>query len=83
MKVLILGGTSPIARLLAIKFASIGARLYIAARDEAEEDEEDGTATTHGRSVTRRCRDARSLEFSSLAGTIYCEVPVASTFCAW
>ncbi len=36
MKVLILGGTSPIARLLAIKFASIGARLYIAARDEAE-----------------------------------------------
>ncbi len=36
MKVLILGGTSPIARLLAIKFASIGAQLYIAARDEAE-----------------------------------------------
>lgn len=36
MKVLILGGTSPIARLLAIKFASIGANLYIAARDERE-----------------------------------------------
>ena len=36
MKVLILGGTSPIARLLAIKFASIGAHLYIASRDEAE-----------------------------------------------
>ncbi len=36
MKVLILGGTSPIARLLAIKFASIGAQLYLAARDEAE-----------------------------------------------
>ncbi len=36
MKVLILGGTSPIARILAIKFASIGAHLFIAARDEAE-----------------------------------------------
>jgi decaprenylphospho-beta-D-erythro-pentofuranosid-2-ulose 2-reductase len=36
VKVLILGGTSPIARLLAIKFASIGAQLFIAARDEAE-----------------------------------------------
>ncbi len=36
MKVLILGGTSPIARLLAVKFASLGAHLYIAARDEAE-----------------------------------------------
>jgi decaprenylphospho-beta-D-erythro-pentofuranosid-2-ulose 2-reductase len=36
VKVLILGGTSPIARLLGIKFASIGAHLYIAARDETE-----------------------------------------------
>lgn len=36
MKVLILGGTSPIARLLAIRFASIGAHLYIASRDETE-----------------------------------------------
>jgi decaprenylphospho-beta-D-erythro-pentofuranosid-2-ulose 2-reductase len=36
VKVLILGGTSPIARLLAIKFASIGAHLYIASRDQAE-----------------------------------------------
>jgi len=36
MKVLILGATSPIARLLAVKFASIGAHLYLAARDEAE-----------------------------------------------
>ncbi len=36
MKVLILGGTSPIARILAIRFASIGAHLYIASRDEAE-----------------------------------------------
>jgi decaprenylphospho-beta-D-erythro-pentofuranosid-2-ulose 2-reductase len=36
VKVLILGATSPIARLLAIKFASIGAHLYIASRDEAE-----------------------------------------------
>jgi decaprenylphospho-beta-D-erythro-pentofuranosid-2-ulose 2-reductase len=36
VKVLILGGTSPIARLLAIKFASIGAHLYIASRDETE-----------------------------------------------
>jgi decaprenylphospho-beta-D-erythro-pentofuranosid-2-ulose 2-reductase len=36
VKVLVLGGTSPIARSLAIKFASIGAHLYIAARDEAE-----------------------------------------------
>ena len=36
MKVLILGATSPIARLLAVKFASIGAHLYLAARDDAE-----------------------------------------------
>jgi short-subunit dehydrogenase len=36
VKVLILGGTSPIARLLAIRFASIGAHLYIASRDETE-----------------------------------------------
>jgi decaprenylphospho-beta-D-erythro-pentofuranosid-2-ulose 2-reductase len=36
VKILILGGTSPIARLLAIKFASIGAHLFIASRDEAE-----------------------------------------------
>jgi short-subunit dehydrogenase len=36
VNILILGGTSPIARLLAIKFASIGAHLYIASRDEAE-----------------------------------------------
>lgn len=36
MKVLILGGTSPIARLLALKFAAMGAHLYIASRDEAE-----------------------------------------------
>jgi decaprenylphospho-beta-D-erythro-pentofuranosid-2-ulose 2-reductase len=36
VKVLVLGATSPIARLLAVKFASIGAHLYIAARDDAE-----------------------------------------------
>jgi decaprenylphospho-beta-D-erythro-pentofuranosid-2-ulose 2-reductase len=36
VKVLILGATSPIARLLAVKFASIGAHLYLGARDEAE-----------------------------------------------
>ena len=36
MKVLILGATSPIARLLAIKFASLGAHLYLASRDETE-----------------------------------------------
>jgi len=36
VKVLILGATSPIARLLAIKFAQVGAHLYLAARDEAE-----------------------------------------------
>jgi decaprenylphospho-beta-D-erythro-pentofuranosid-2-ulose 2-reductase len=36
VKVLILGATSPIARLLAIKFAQVGAHLYLASRDEAE-----------------------------------------------
>jgi decaprenylphospho-beta-D-erythro-pentofuranosid-2-ulose 2-reductase len=36
VKVLVLGATSPIARLLAVKFASIGAHLYIAARDDGE-----------------------------------------------
>lgn len=36
MNILILGATSPIARLLAIRFASIGAHLFLAARDEAE-----------------------------------------------
>ncbi|HSR57907.1 MAG TPA: SDR family NAD(P)-dependent oxidoreductase [Candidatus Binataceae bacterium] len=36
MKVLVLGGTSPIARALALRFANAGAHLYIAARDEAE-----------------------------------------------
>jgi len=36
VKILILGATSPIARLLAIRFASIGAHLYLAARDEDE-----------------------------------------------
>ena len=38
MKVLILGATSPIARILAMKFASIGAHLYLAARDKTEND---------------------------------------------
>jgi short-subunit dehydrogenase len=36
MKILILGGTSPIAKALAIRFADAGAHLYIAARDESE-----------------------------------------------
>ncbi len=36
MKVLVLGGTSPIARGLALRFAREGARLYIAARDAGE-----------------------------------------------
>ena len=36
MKILILGGTSPIAKALALRFAGAGAHLYIAARDEAE-----------------------------------------------
>jgi decaprenylphospho-beta-D-erythro-pentofuranosid-2-ulose 2-reductase len=36
VKVLILGATSPIARILALRFAAIGAHLYLAARDEAE-----------------------------------------------
>src|SRR5208283_1228623 len=35
-KVLILGATSPIARALALRFASDGARLYLAARDGDE-----------------------------------------------
>ena len=35
-KVLILGATSPIARALALRFASDGARLYLAARDADE-----------------------------------------------
>jgi len=38
VKVLILGATSPIARILAMKFASIGAHLYLAARDKTEND---------------------------------------------
>ncbi|MFZ0248009.1 MAG: SDR family NAD(P)-dependent oxidoreductase, partial [Candidatus Binatus sp.] len=35
-KILILGATSPIARALALRFASDGARLYLAARDGDE-----------------------------------------------
>lgn len=35
-KILILGATSPIARALALRFASDGARLYLAARDGEE-----------------------------------------------
>src|SRR5260370_28232635 len=42
-RVLILGATSPIARALALRFASDGARLYLAARnaDEARRVAED------------------------------------------
>ncbi len=36
MKILVLGGTSPIARALALRFAGRGAHLYIAARDAEE-----------------------------------------------
>ena len=36
IRVLVLGATSPIARLLALRFAEHGASLYLAARDEAE-----------------------------------------------
>ena len=36
MKVLVLGATSPIARILAMRFAERGAHLYLAARDGAE-----------------------------------------------
>src|SRR5438270_7913062 len=35
-KILILGATSPIARALAMRFASDGARLFLAARDARE-----------------------------------------------
>lgn len=38
MRVLILGATSPIARLIAWRFATDGASLYLAARDSAEAD---------------------------------------------
>ncbi|HVA80192.1 MAG TPA: SDR family NAD(P)-dependent oxidoreductase, partial [Candidatus Binataceae bacterium] len=36
MKVLLLGATSPIARLLAMRFAADGSSVYLAARDAGE-----------------------------------------------